>query len=223
MDTRLKKSPIRLLLNILLIVGLASLCGLTWNLAAGKDRHVRLTRDYFTARHLISGADPSNPPATPSGAGTGVTPGNDTATEPNRGGGEERPGDPPPEGESMALKHGLQLITLEELQAYLEDPEGMAVVDARDRDHYEDGHIPGAYYLNRYQVDDLIEGIREELELAFMIIVYCNGGDCEDSIELASEVVGSFGIPSESVYVFEAGMEAWEAAGLPVVKGAGRD
>ncbi|MEE2889108.1 MAG: rhodanese-like domain-containing protein [Planctomycetota bacterium] len=95
-------------------------------------------------------------------------------------------------------------------------------VDARDRDLYEERHIPGAVWLHHYESEQLIEDLRPELEMAFFVIVYCNGGDCEDSLHLAADLSSLYGIPTENIYVFEGGLNEWVDNEMPVVSGSER-
>lgn len=95
-------------------------------------------------------------------------------------------------------------------------------VDARVRDQYEDGHIPGAIWLYHYESDSLIDEVRSELEMAFFIIVYCNGGDCEDSLHLAADLMSLYNLPPENIYVYEGGLNEWKERGMPIAVGSER-
>lgn len=95
-------------------------------------------------------------------------------------------------------------------------------VDARVRDQYEEGHIPGAAWLYHYESENLIDELRSELEMAFFIIVYCNGGDCEDSIHLATDMTSLYGLPAENIFVYEGGLNEWKEREMPVTVGPER-
>jgi rhodanese-related sulfurtransferase len=49
-------------------------------------------------------------------------------------------------------------------------------------------------------------------------VVYCNGGECEDS-EFAAIMLRDAGVPREMLFVFAGGIVEWKAAGLPVETG----
>jgi 3-mercaptopyruvate sulfurtransferase SseA len=68
----------------------------------------------------------------------------------------------------------------------------------------------------------LIEDLRPELEMAFFVIVYCNGGDCDDSIHLATDLSSLYGIPTENIYVYEGGLNQWVENQMPVTSGTER-
>ena len=56
-----------------------------------------------------------------------------------------------------------------------------------------------------------------------MIVVYCRGGDCEDSLNLAHEIVYRKEIDLELVNVYEGGLLDWVERGGPLVGGVERD
>jgi rhodanese-related sulfurtransferase len=87
------------------------------------------------------------------------------------------------------------------------------VIDARTEQHYQDGHIPGAYHLDHYYLDQTIDKVLEACGIAEKIVVYCNGGDCEDS-ELAVGDLLEKGIPFDRLYVYAGGFTMWAAEGM---------
>ncbi len=97
---------------------------------------------------------------------------------------------------------------------------GAAVfVDARDVSEFAAGHIRGALSV---PVNDaaanpaLLEPFKQ---VGKPIIAYCSGGDCEESEDLAKDMLAA-GI--HKVLVFTDGFPAWQAAGYPIDTGAGR-
>lgn len=127
------------------------------------------------------------------------------------------------------IDDGIQRLTFEDIRDHFMTAEDefastgesiVAFVDARVRDQYEDGHIPGAIWLYHYESGDLIDDVRPQLEMAFFIIVYCNGGDCEDSLHLAADLGSLYGLPPENVYVYEGGFNEWKENEMPVKTGS---
>ena len=55
-----------------------------------------------------------------------------------------------------------------------------------------------------------------------IVVVYCKGGDCEDSIFLARDLVYKHAVPLESLYIYEGGMNDWNTNGSPVQSGGVR-
>ena len=51
------------------------------------------------------------------------------------------------------------------------------------------------------------------------MVVYCKGGDCEDSIFLARDLVYKYGVALESLYIYEGGMNDWLEQQQPTTTG----
>ena len=66
-------------------------------------------------------------------------------------------------------------------------------VDARNDDHYQAGHVPGAHLFDYYRPANYLSNVLQACQIAQEIVVYCNGGDCEDS-ELAATMLRDLGI-----------------------------
>jgi len=92
-------------------------------------------------------------------------------------------------------------------------------VDARDDAHYQAGHIPGAHLFDHYRATDYLAGVLTVCQPAEQIVVYCNGGDCEDS-EFAAVFLREAGVPNAKLAVYPGGFTEWQTNGLPVELGA---
>jgi rhodanese-related sulfurtransferase len=86
-------------------------------------------------------------------------------------------------------------------------------VDARTRDSYDDGHIPGAESLPVGQFDELIDTFIDKYAIEQAIVTYCSGRTCEDSHNLAQLLI-DFGYGD--VKVFIDGFPGWQAEGYPI-------
>jgi len=51
------------------------------------------------------------------------------------------------------------------------------------------------------------------------VVVYCNGGDCEDS-QFAAVTLRDTGVPKEKLFVYPGGMAEWATNGWPIEIGA---
>ena len=122
-------------------------------------------------------------------------------------------------------KHEFLVVSAEEFAEYAEyalAPEGDIVfVDARRRSQYERGHVPGAYCVPRNDPAAL-EQLIEALPAAQMIIIYCQGGNCEDSIFTAEDLVYRNDVPPDLVNIYEGGWEEWVKRGGAQRAGAER-
>jgi len=84
---------------------------------------------------------------------------------------------------------------------------GAAVfIDAREPGFFEEGHIPGAVNL---PVSEIKNSPRVPADRP--LIVYCSGGDCEDSGVVARALLK---MGFRDVAVFAGGWEEWSAAGI---------
>jgi rhodanese-related sulfurtransferase len=117
------------------------------------------------------------------------------------------------------LQHDYQEITFEGVVGVLNDPltaQGLNVfVDARKADLFHEGHIPGAIHCDPYEPQRSIETVLARANGVEKVIVYCGGGDCEDSIFLCRDLVEG-GVPNETVYLYPGGWSEWTAKKMPV-------
>ena len=95
----------------------------------------------------------------------------------------------------------------------------MPFLDARRTSVYRDGHVPGARPFSVWEAD-VDEKVRaffaEGHEPSGPIVVYCSGGDCEDSHMLAQKLyLAGF----DDVLVYKDGFPDWQKRGLPATKG----
>ena len=82
------------------------------------------------------------------------------------------------------------------------------VVDVRDKDEWDEGHIPGATHMSRGTIElDIEEKVPDPNA---MIICHCGGGGRS---ALAAETLQKMGY--KNVRSMAGGLKAWKAAGLP--------
>jgi len=121
------------------------------------------------------------------------------------------------------LEHDYQEIKFPDLVKVFNDPgtaQGLnLIVDARKPDLYEEGHIPGAVRSYPYESDGTIDDVVARTSGVERVIVYCGGGDCEDSIFMCRELVDA-GVPYESIYLYPGGWKEWSAKQMPIETGS---
>jgi rhodanese-related sulfurtransferase len=197
------KSEIR---TIVVEAAIVVIAGLGIGLAANalSPRGLALSRNYFPGGTNRAAAAPGPVQAVPSPAGTNESSESAQLSERLRG-------------------KGLQELKLNQVKILFRDPrrqDGRIVfVDARNPDDYQEGHIPGAYELDPYHPDRELETVLPICQAADEVVVYCTGGDCEDS-DTAAILLRDDGVPGEKLFVYGGGFKAWEAAHLPVETGA---
>jgi len=109
----------------------------------------------------------------------------------------------------------LTRITLDEASAAFMD-ESALFIDARERDLYDIGHIPGAINVPWEEIQYENSMIAELVPPGFELITYCDGSDCDASVLLAGVLVEK---GFENVRVFFGGWVEWEDAAYPVEEG----
>ena len=192
----------RILLEALVVAAMGLAFALLANLAS--PRGLSLTRNYFPG--TTHGSDSSaNSKVTPATNGDGHVAQNSVA--------------------ARLKEKGLRLIDREKALQLFRDPqyelESIVFVDARDDRHYAEGHVPGAFQFDRYYPEKHLPAVLSACQNATSIVVYCTGGDCEDS-EFAALTLKDSGVPVERLAVYAGGMTEWVANGLPVEIGERR-
>jgi rhodanese-related sulfurtransferase len=91
---------------------------------------------------------------------------------------------------------------------------GALIVDAREREAFAAGHIPGAVSIP-FEDAAREPAVLEKLDARGRpVIVYCSGGSCESSRMLADLMVRDFAM--RRVLVYEGGFAEWAKSGKPV-------
>lgn len=178
------------LLSAITIGILGSLVGVGVNAVRGRDS-ISLGRNYFKIATTVVSDEPTTP------------------TE----------GDHPV---AEAPKHPFTPASVGDVIDWYQSQEyasGQVVfVDARNDEAYEEGHIPGAFQVDNYNFDRDFPLFREDIEEAEIIVVYCGGGECSDSIYVATGLE-EMGIARSRIRLFEGGINAWLDEDLPVDEG----
>ena len=115
---------------------------------------------------------------------------------------------------------GFQVADGEKALAFFHDPrfeQGLVIfVDARNDDHYKQGHIPGAYQFDHMYPEKYLGGVLPACNTAQQVVVYCDGGDCELSEFAAEFLRSSAGVANDKFFVFSGGLKEWERRHLPL-------
>jgi len=200
---------IRFVAETLLVLSLGVALGLGVN--AVSDNGLDLGRDYFPkGPAVVTGS------ATPS---TPVAPEVEAPPTPEL----DAPGDGLDQAlvERLASK-GLVGIGFDEAveiwQSELRLRGAILFVDARNDEDYQEGHIPGAWQLDHYRPDRNLGELLPMLPGTLQIVVYCTGGDCEDS-ESAALLLQQFGADASVMQIYAGGITEWRENGMPVELG----
>ena len=99
-----------------------------------------------------------------------------------------------------------------EFTKYFFDNKKAVFVDARESEEFEIGHIAGAINIPFDYYDEYMD-IIDALKYDDVFIIYCSGGECSLSLDLADVFFSDKAF--ENVFVFESGLPAWQDAGYP--------
>ena len=117
---------------------------------------------------------------------------------------------------------GLQLADFELVSNLFHSPDyqrgKVLFVDARNEQHYQEGHVPGAYPLDFYHPESHIGTVLPLCLAAQQVIVYCNGGECEDS-RFTAILLRDAQVPKEKLFVYAGGITEWANRAMPVEVG----
>ena len=97
-----------------------------------------------------------------------------------------------------------------DLATILSWQESVIWVDARSTEDYEVAHWPGAVLLNLEEWDAQVPGFLQVWDPEKRIVVYCDGGACRASEEVAERIRADFG--HERTFVLNGGWDALKDA-----------
>ncbi|MDR0993463.1 MAG: rhodanese-like domain-containing protein [Verrucomicrobiota bacterium] len=117
--------------------------------------------------------------------------------------------------EAKAFQAGIPVTFLMGVRESLLD-EDIVVLDARPYEKFMEGHLPGAWSLPIGEVGERIGDYVHLLAAETPLLLYCDGADCSDSLELAIELRG-YGFSDVTLY--PGGYEEWQAYGGDIVSG----
>jgi rhodanese-related sulfurtransferase len=187
--------------NILLEAVLVAVVGVMVALAANQisPAGLRLARNYFPEGIAAPGAEPH------------VATTNSTTPSPAQ------------YLDAEIKQQGLQTVDGDQALRLFHDPrfkqDIIVFIDARDGQEFSKGHIPGAYEFDPYHPEKQLDAVLPVCQKAGQIVVYCNGGDCDDSVS-AAIFLRNVGIANQKIFVYAAGITGWTARHLPVETGA---
>jgi len=116
---------------------------------------------------------------------------------------------PPPPPEKDRIVDFQQMV-------FIVSNDQLTVVDARRHQDYDEGHIPGAFSMPEDDFERLYAEFNAWVHESERIVVYCQGGDCESSINLAWKLKGR---GYADIMHYTGGFHEWEEAGQEIEYG----
>jgi len=183
----------------------AVVCAAVSNAVAGPERHLRWIGSYEAAPGGTSAA------ARPAG-GPAPTPAASSSVAGAAASSAAARAFPPHPEKPWAEISGDDVVSLHERG-------DVPILDARRTSVYREGHIAGARPFSIWEsdVDDKVKAFfTEGHDPSQPIVVYCSGGECEDSHMLATKLhMAGF----DNALVYKDGFPDWQKRGLPVHTG----
>jgi len=222
----------RYILEAVTIVVAAVICALVANALAPRDRKLVVVSQYSAPQRAAAPAQTTNAAITAPAATTATIPAapttrrsdnppTATAAQPAK-----RPAKTPPPAshepaaatKTFAPHPDKPYVEIAYAEVVALHDKGALFLDARRTSVYEEGHIPGARPFSVWEsdIDQKVNGLFNERSDPRAqnepIVVYCSGGDCEDSHMLAQKL---FGAGFENVLVYKDGWPDWVKRGGP--------
>jgi len=199
----------RTVLQMLALSAVALVLGLTAN-AGRESGSLMWTKNYFDR-----GGPAAKPLTTADVPLESIKPAaGDTIPPANHGGAAKRAGALP--------AHSFQTASFDVAVAIFESPDtadGLNVfIDARPASEFADGHIPGAIRCFPFEIEKCIDEVLQYTQAAYKVVVYCNGGDCEDSIFMCRELLEA-GLAHDQIFLYEGGWKEWSEKNQPSQRG----
>jgi rhodanese-related sulfurtransferase len=194
--------------KVLVLILLAVLCAAVSNLAASRERKLPWVGNYSRALETAPASEANAARETPVPAPLAAT-ASPSASAPSV----------PAAAGSFAPHPDKASVEIGTDDANVLFQQGRLFLDARRTSVYADGHVQGARSFPVWESDiaDRVKAFYEEgLDQNAPIVIYCSGGDCEDSHMLAEKL---YMVGFNALFVDKDGFPSWQKRGLPVTKG----
>ena len=232
----------RFLAEAATLVGLAVVCAFVSNAFAARERRLALPGAYPNATRVperaapaplapfvaepapaapdVAAPAPSPAPAAPAAAPGAPAPSQAAGTAPARPSPTASAADSAAEVLRRFPRHGQPFVEISGEAAAWLHARGVVFLDARRSKDYAQGHVAGARSFPVWEADVVRERVEafvgEGRDGSYPVVLYCSGGECEDSHMLAQML---FGAGFENLLVYRDGFPDWVRRGGPVATG----
>jgi len=114
-----------------------------------------------------------------------------------------------------ARSHEFNTVTLAQIAEIIRDTRHttrqILLIDARDAQTCQTGHIPGAVHFDPFRPEQTLAGVLPMALAAQSVILYCGGVDC-DHARIAARLLRDLGVPAQRLAIFDGGYEEWQNA-----------
>jgi rhodanese-related sulfurtransferase len=218
----------RHLLEAATLVLAAVLCALVANVLASRERKLALVGNYPNALKVPENGAGASAPAAPPGDGGATASAKSPfeekrpgpapvsapkATKPTEGSEAKNPSSSPADLLKRFPPHNKPFVEISGDEVAWLFARGALVLDARRTKDYEQGHIALARSFPVWESDidaRVTALVGEGRDGAIPVVLYCSGGDCEDSHMLAQKL---FGAGFNNLLVYRDGWPDWQKRG----------
>ena len=196
------------------IVAVAVVLGTAVHLSRPEKLRIKFIEDYQDAWKIRESEPPAPPVPREPASGEPPSEGVKAVDRAKNGKQEDKKAAP---AAGSAVKSDLPEIGVEEAFRLFEIGD-TPFLDARRTRFYVQGHIPRAKAMSVWEadLDKRISDLLNELPLDITMVIYCSGGDCEDSHMLAGKLKQA---GFTSLQIFTEGYPKWVEKNHPVEKG----
>ncbi len=111
----------------------------------------------------------------------------------------------------MEAKREVKLVQPDEVKAKIDRGENIVIIDVREKDEWDNGHLPGAFHVPRGVLEMTVE--KDLRDMGREIILHCAGGGRSALAARALKEMGYSDVAS-----MEEGFEGWRKRGFPTQK-----
>ncbi len=115
---------------------------------------------------------------------------------------------------AITIESSIEILNPKAIEDIVND-ESWIIIDARDTDYYNMGHIPRALSFPLVKFDQNISKIIRSIKKDSKILVYCSSVECEISHMFAERLKQ---LKYSHVKVFSGGFRQWQEMGNEIIK-----
>jgi rhodanese-related sulfurtransferase len=109
---------------------------------------------------------------------------------------------------------GVHIVTLEQVKRLMNSG-NVLLIDARNAEEFERGHIKGAVNIPYMEVEKYFEKLLE-FPTDTLIVIYCNNPECPLGHSLMKFMAQ---MEFQKLYLYDEGWDGWKNAGMPIERG----
>jgi rhodanese-related sulfurtransferase len=102
--------------------------------------------------------------------------------------------------------------SLVDMLTSIKEPKRYTIIDVRDRDSYDTGHIPGAFSVPWHELGNSTAEVLSGIKANQTVIIYCADSACASTFISAGRIADKLGLINIGIY--GGGINEWRKCGL---------